>query len=135
MFFTDDPFIRYPCPVCGHLVFEQQPGSHKTCPICLWEDNLLQLRFPLMPGGVNTVSLEVAQQNYQKLGVAERIHQGEGREPLENEAMDEDWRILDTQADNIEEPSRGIDYSDSYPIDDTSVLYYWRDTYWRRFNC
>ena len=27
---------------------------------------------------------------------------------------------------------RGIDYANSYPLNDTTVLYYWRATYWRR---
>lgn len=29
-------------------------------------------------------------------------------------------------------PQRDIDYADSYPLRDTTVLYYWRATYWRR---
>ncbi len=30
------------------------------------------------------------------------------------------------------QPERDIDYADSYPLRDTTVLYYWRATYWRR---
>ena len=43
-----------------------------------------------------------------------------------------DRRPLDPAHDNPEEPQRNIDYADSYPLQDTTVLYYWRETYWRR---
>ena len=35
------------------------------------------------------------------------------------------WRPLDPKRDNVEEPQRGTDYADSYPLGDTTVLYYW----------
>ncbi|ACL73961.1 hydrolase [Thioalkalivibrio sulfidiphilus HL-EbGr7] len=122
---------KFPCPVCGYQVFDMQPGSHHRCPICCWEDNLVQLRFPLMPGGSNTVSLERAQQNYREFGAAERRHEGMGRKPV-GETRDTQWRPLDPARDNIEQPARGIDYADSYPVLDTTVLYYWSERYWRR---
>lgn len=55
--------VKYPCPCCGYLVFDESPGSHEICPICFWEDDLTQLRFPLMSGGANPVSLIEAQEN------------------------------------------------------------------------
>jgi hypothetical protein len=122
---------KFPCPVCGYLVFDMQPGSHHRCPICCWEDNLVQLRFPLMPGGPNSVSLEKAQHNFAEFGAAERRHAGMGRRPV-GEHRDSAWRPLDPERDNVEQPARGIDYSDSYPTRDTTVLYYWSDHYWRR---
>ncbi len=57
---------------------------------------------------------------------------GEGRKPFDTEARDLEWRPLDPDRDNIEEPQGGVDYGDSYPLADTTVLYYWRETYWRR---
>jgi hypothetical protein len=122
----------YPCPCCGYLVFQQQPGNHEKCPICLWEDDLAQLRFPRMPGSANHVSLQQAQQNFADFGTAERRYHGEGRKPFEEETRDVSWRLLDLARDNVEEPQRGIDYGETYPLDDTTVLYYWRETYWRR---
>ncbi len=38
---------NYPCPCCGYLVFTEPPGSYTICPICFWEDDISQLRFPL----------------------------------------------------------------------------------------
>jgi len=125
---------RYPCPCCGHLVFDNQPGSHQVCPVCGWEDDLAQLRFPRMPGSANTVSLENAQMNYASFGVAEVKNRGITRRPLAQEGHDQDWRPLDPGRDNIEEPQRGVGYADSYPLSDTTVLYYWRPTYWRRLS-
>lgn len=124
---------KYPCPCCGHQVFLHQPGHHEKCPICLWEDDLAQLRFPRMPGSSNHVSLEQGQHNFAELGVAERRHRGEGRAPFAEEPLESGWRPLDPAHDNIEEPERGVEYADSYPLADTTVLYYWRETYWRRF--
>jgi len=123
---------RFPCPCCGHLVFKYEPGSHEVCPICLWEDDLAQLRFPRMPGSSNQVSLEDAQRNFQTLGVAERRNRGLGRAPMGTDAEEDGWRPLNPRVDNIEEPRRGERYADTYPWRDTTVLYYWRPTYWRR---
>jgi hypothetical protein len=122
----------FPCPCCGHLVFDEPPGSHQRCPVCLWEDNLVQLRFPTMPGGANSVSLEEAQANYQSCGAAERRNRSLARSPLKEEGREAGWRPLDPARDNIELPERGVPYGDSYPERDTTVLYYWRASYWRR---
>ena len=126
------PPNKFPCPCCGYRVFRYQPGGHERCPICLWEDDLAQLRFPLMPGSANAVSLETAQNNYTQFGAAERRHIGEGRRPFEDETRDHGWRPLDLVRDNVEEPRTGVDYANSYPLNDTTVLYYWRTEYWRR---
>ena len=113
-------------------MFDHEPGFHKVCPICGWEDNLAQLRFPLMPASSNTVSLHEAQQNFQRFGAAERKNIGLTRGPVEGEEREEGWRPLDLKRDNVEEPRRGVKYADSYPEHDTTVLYYWRTTYWRK---
>lgn len=123
---------KFPCPCCGYRVFGRQPGSNEKCPICLWEDDLAQLRFPRLPGSANHVSLEDAQHNYFEFGVAERRNRGGGRAPLDVEPRAAGWRPLDPARDNLEEPQGGIEYGDSYPLSDTTVLYYWRTTYWRR---
>jgi hypothetical protein len=85
-----------------------------------------------MPATSNSVSLHEGQQNYRKFGVAERKNVGLTRDPVEGEEIEDGWRPLDLKRDNVEEPRRGVSYGDSYPEDDTTVLYYWRPTYWRR---
>ena len=63
---------KFPCPCCGHRVFDYQPGFNQQCPICGWEDSLDQLRFPTMSGSANHVSLVEAQKNYVNRGISER---------------------------------------------------------------
>jgi len=123
---------KFPCPCCGHLVHSLEPGHHQNCPICGWEDNLVQLRFPLMPGGCNRVSLADGQRNYCDYGAAERRYVGHTRAPEHGEPVEQGWRPLDPARDNVEEPRRGQNYGESYPYEDPAVLYYWRATYWRR---
>lgn len=112
----------FPCPCCGYLVFDLPTGSYDICPVCAWEDDLVQLRFPLMRGGANGASLLEAQQDY----LAE-----EARETRKPEYVrEEGWRPLDLARDNPAVPTEGIDYGKSYPKD-SRLLYYWRPTYWR----
>ncbi len=86
---------KFHCPCCGYLVFEQGPGFHQLCPICGWEDDLSQLRFPLMPGSANVVSLFEAQQNFQSYGASEWRKLGHTRDPVEGETVARGWRPLD----------------------------------------
>ncbi len=123
---------KYPCPCCGHRVHDLEPGFHQICPICGWEDDLSQLRFPQMPGSSNGVCLQEAQRNFEEYGASERRTRGTTRVPVDGEEREQGWRPLDVARDNVEQPRRGIAYADSYPWPDTTVLYYWRSTYWRR---
>ncbi|MCF2538686.1 hypothetical protein K6168_23930 [Streptomyces sp. FB2] len=54
----------YPCPCCGHRVLDAMPGSYEICPVCFWEDDGVQSRWPTMAGGANQVSLIDAQRNW-----------------------------------------------------------------------
>ena len=84
-----------------------------------------------LPGAANHVSLRTAQKNYEAFGAAERRTASEARDPVPGEARENQWRPVDPGKDSIEEPARGVDYAESYP-EDTTELYYWRPTYWRR---
>lgn len=123
-------YDRFPCPCCGYRVFRYQPGSSERCPVCAWEDDLAQLRFPLMAGSANPQSLYDAQQTYQSVGACSQSRQDEVRAPL-GEQRDKEWRPLNLAVDNVEKPERGIKYADTYPLEDTTVLYYWRQSFWR----
>jgi hypothetical protein len=85
-----------------------------------------------MPGSANTVSLVEGQKNFREFGAAERRNIGATRAPLEDERVEEGWRPVDPGRDNIETPMRGQNYGETYPYEDTTLLYYWRSTYWRR---
>ena len=121
---------KYPCPCCGFLIFSEPPGSYDICEICFWEDDISQLRFPRM-GGANRVSLIDGQRNFAKLGASEVRMVSHVRRPRPVDERDPEWRLINEQTDNIETLVRGIDYGQTYPHDSTT-LYYWRQTYWRK---
>ncbi len=121
----------FPCPCCGHLTLGEPPGSYDICPVCLWEDDVSQLRFPLMGGGANRPSLLEAQANYRAFGCCEPEMLEHCRAPNADEPVEEGWRPLDRNADDPELPTSAVDCGDTYPVDST-MLYYWRPTYWRR---
>jgi hypothetical protein len=125
--------VRYPCPCCGHVVFDEEPGSYDICPICFWEDDVAQLRFPNMGGGPNYVSLIESQANFALFGAVERRLIGHVRPPGPNEPIDEGWRPVDPSVDHFEpfpDPRPESTYATEYPRDPT-VLYYWRPSFWR----
>jgi hypothetical protein len=87
-----------PCPCCGYLVFSEPVGSYDICPICRWEDDAMQLRWPGM-GGAN-LPLLTAQANYQRLGVSTPDLQRYAREPIPGRDLrDPLWRPLDPARD------------------------------------
>jgi len=59
-----------PLPMLRHLVLESF-GNWDTCPICYWEDDLTQMRWPTMPSGANSTSLVQAQRNYRTFGACD----------------------------------------------------------------
>ena len=120
-----------PCPCCGYLVFSESPGSYDICPICFWEDDASQLRFPLMGGGANEVSLLEAQKNFAAFGASESRLASHVRSPRPDEQRDPSWRPFDPVSDDIAKEVPGVEYGQTYPKDRTT-LYYWRATYWRR---
>ena len=120
---------EYPCACCGYLVFEQRPGSYEICPICFWEDDIVQLRWVDVAGGANSVSLVDAQRNYATLGCCEARFLSHVRAPVLTDRRDPEWRIVDLATDR-EPHTPGMNYRGTYP-DDSTRLYYWRASYWR----
>ncbi|MFW0774788.1 CPCC family cysteine-rich protein [Paenarthrobacter nitroguajacolicus] len=111
----------FPCPCCGYLVFDEQPGAYEICPVCGWEDDVSQLRFPTT-GGANAPLIE-CQHEYAHPPVWER--------PLTNPEQfgyvrDLDWRPLDPATDDMQQPRKGVDYGGTYAADLTTY-YYWRN--------
>jgi len=123
---------KHPCPVCNYLVFSDAAGSYDICPICFWEDDLVQLAFPDMAGGANKVSLIEAQNNFAKFGVSEQRFKGNVRKATEVDSRDKLWRPINIDKDiylhwNSEiDRNRWQSYKDKQPL----RLYYWQDDYW-----
>ncbi|WP_026925417.1 CPCC family cysteine-rich protein [Glycomyces arizonensis] len=118
---------RFPCPCCGHLVHESA-GSSMICPICRWEDDVTQLRWPDYQGGANRTNLLEAQRNFQRFGASDRDAASRARPPREDEPLDAGFRIADPAVDDFESLD---DEPGNWPTD-RSVLYWWRPDYWRR---
>ena len=114
------PSPPYPCPCCGFLVFAERPGSYDNCPVCGWEDDVSQLRFPT-ESGANPPLVECQRRFLAspQAGVSQydRRHAGIWR--------DEEWRPINLDMDEFEVPMEGVDYGLSY-ADDLTTLYYWR---------
>ncbi|MFD6137990.1 CPCC family cysteine-rich protein [Isoptericola sp. NPDC060257] len=118
---------NFPCPCCGHRVFDEPPGSYAICPVCFWEDDAVQLRWPDYGGGANSPSLIEAQQTYRLVGAMEPRFISKVRVPGPNEPLDADWRPIDLVIDDFE--PRAIT-EEPWP-DDDAALYWWRPTFWR----
>jgi hypothetical protein len=108
---------QYPCPACGFLVFDEGSGSFDICPLCGWEDDDVQLRYPSMTGGANRPSLWQEQQR-----ILER-YPLTVREANEIE-RDPHWRPLKpNEIDKKGLPQTGREYFDAFGAGPPS--YYW----------
>jgi hypothetical protein len=104
--------MPYPCPACGFGVFDEPAGSYDICPICNWEDDEVQLRFPALRGGANKESLfEWQQRLLQGLPLHVHIHDGYSR------CLD--WRPLTREEcqDTGGTPTTGKEYFDALRVE------------------
>ena len=106
--------MRYPCPCCGYLTLSEPPGSYGICPVCFWEDDPVQLRYPEAPVGANGgLSLIDAQRNFARFGAMDEQFKQNVRPPAKDEPIDETWRPFDPERDGVRgssEPSSGLEY-------------------------
>ena len=117
---------EHPCPCCGHLVFEEGPGSFDICPVCFWEDDHVQLRWPWI-GGANIPLIE-AQANYMAHGVGEmRVAAFVRKADPDVDRRDPAWRPWNPTIDRPEPVPEGS-YFDLVTLEDglLSSPYYWR---------
>lgn len=117
----------YPCPCCGHLTFAEPPGSYDICPVCFWEDDAVQLRWPTYTGGANGPDLIESQRTFAELGAMEHRFTGLVREASADEAREHGWRPIDLDRDSFEECAV---QESAWPSDYTA-LYWWRPDFWR----
>jgi len=117
----------FPCPCCGHLTFSEPPGSYDICPVCFWEDDVVQLRWLDYRGGANGSSLIKSQRQFLALGSMNVVFRNNVREAKLSEPVDTGWRLIDPERDDFE--PRGVEER-PWPDDYTS-LYWWRPTFWR----
>lgn len=124
----------FPCPCCGYLVFDEMPGSFDICPICFWEDDVVQLAFPDLQGGANKPSLFEAQQSFIRTGMIEARFAECVRRPTDSDIQDVEWRPFDPSLDPYLNWSKREDHARWAQVKDARALclYYWRRDYWLR---
>jgi hypothetical protein len=109
----------YPCPACAFEVFPEPSGSYDVCPICGWDDDEVQLRFPAMRGGANKASLfECQQRLLQQIPLGLLTH-GDYIRCL-------DWRPLTEEeyGETSGTPTDGLTYFQA--VGTVEPVYYWR---------
>ena len=62
---VDELERKHMCPVCGKHEFPRM-GCGFECPICGWEDSIIQLLVPTKGGIDNRMSLNMARERYKK---------------------------------------------------------------------
>lgn len=76
---------KYLCPCCGYRTLDDGPGRFDICPVCYWEDDIIQYDKPDYEGGANDISLNQARKNYKKIGAISEEYLNDVRPPLEDE--------------------------------------------------
>jgi hypothetical protein len=122
----------YPCPCCGYEVFGEPPGSYDICPICFWEDDIVQLAFPDLAGGANACSLMEGQRNFEVLGACEAAFCANVRAPSAGDRKAAKWRFLDPRVDRYLKWNIPEDNELWQNVMDAKrpCLYYWLPEYW-----
>ena len=116
---------KYTCVCCGHRVFDAL-FNFEICPVCGWEDDPLQIRYPLEKGA-NKVCLVEAQVNFGKTGVIYKgfLNFADGKKY----EIDSKWRRF-KKSDKVEIREEGV-AEIIYPVD-MRKLYYWQKGYWAK---
>jgi hypothetical protein len=122
----------YTCPCCSYRVFADAPGSYDICPICFWEDDIVQLAFPGLAGGANKCSLFEGQQNFEKIGACEERIKAYVRPAKDTDLRDSEWRPLDMGCDQFLKWENREDHQLWQKVKDREslCLYYWLPDYW-----
>jgi hypothetical protein len=113
--------VTYACVCCGYLTLSEPPGSHEICPLCGWEDDVYQLRWPYRPGGANKSSLIAAQKRLATSGFGRERDQARTADVADFDRVPF-WRPIDVGRDRFE--PRGGPLA-PWP-EDRTVLYWWR---------
>ncbi|MBS1994318.1 MAG: hypothetical protein JSS83_27590 [Cyanobacteria bacterium SZAS LIN-3] len=122
---NSQPAYKFPCPCCGHLVFEK-PGDSLSCPVCAWEDSEEQLKDPFLPGAPNKPTLWQAQRNYMRLGISDESRLNVCSQTQNMYARDPEWRPVIEKIDDFGSPEHRATLVKA----DYKTLYYWKSSFW-----
>ena len=83
---TTSQTARYPRPCCDFLTLtEPASGTHAICPVCWWEDDMVQFRDLDYAGGANKPRLRDARQTFRAIRVSEARFKSRARPPRPEE--------------------------------------------------
>ena len=101
--FIDDNFneeaehVEYEvCPCCGYRTLDPEDSAFEICPVCFWENDPSQVRFP-DETGANDISLNEARKNFAEYGACAERFKDYVREPLPNEMVSEEEEGADDE--------------------------------------
>lgn len=78
--------MRYKCPCCGYYTLDHiANGSYDICPVCFWEDDIVQNEDPSFEGGANEPCLIQTRKNFQNFSASEFRLVQHVRKPLPEE--------------------------------------------------
>ena len=92
----------YPCVCCGYRTLLDPPGSHEICPVCGWEDDVYQLRWPYQAVGANDRSLFDAQRSFIPPASSPGSSRRQTRADVADVERDPLWRRIDDRRDRFE---------------------------------
>lgn len=90
--------MKYTCPCCGYMTFDEALGSDEICDICSWHDDLVSYNHPDRAIGPNKVTLIQAQVNYLEFGISNPSLK-KSRVNITNYPKDSLWRLIDLTID------------------------------------
>lgn len=74
----------FQCPCCEYFTLNSI-SQNDICPVCFWEDDWHQKKFPDDEDGPNHISLNQARKNYAEYGVCEKQFIDNVRKPFHDE--------------------------------------------------
>ena len=77
------------CPCCGLKTLDPEDSAFEICPVCFWENDPSQVRYP-DETGANDISLNEARKNYAEFGACAERFMDYVRKPLPEEIDSEE---------------------------------------------
>jgi hypothetical protein len=78
--------LGFPCYCGGYLRRgEESSGTFDICPVCGWEDDIVQCNDEMFQGGASGISLQQARRNYKQFGAVSPSIATRVRPPLPDE--------------------------------------------------
>ena len=77
------------CPCCGCKTLDPEDSAFEICPVCFWENDPSQVRYP-DETGANDISLNEARKNYAEFGACAERFIDYVRKPLPEEIASEE---------------------------------------------